>query len=335
MVNRWLRVAILILLLVFPLALMASRETTAGQTPDIAQEFTPDFLNPERTPEPTPFPTATPVLPPDVLLLLTVRDDLELLAEEMLAARLGPGMRPEGWNGRVTAFDPQLALLVRLDLELLATTLINAEQRPCGGWYGCWFYTVNSTPFAIARDARHDLELLAWTFMREQRPVGWVGGDPLLKCDRATQTLVSILERGGLYRVDVAANDPEFCRNVAINVTRYVETEILANAAVDRIFSEQIPLLSRFQVTTNIAVAFLDSAATRRVGVIPRGTPLFVRARSYADFSKMMLVAGDNFEVYIEWDQTNITPEIFRALPDARGFEQRTFCTAAWCSRNN
>lgn len=344
MVGRWLRILVLLILIVFPLALAVGSDqfSQTGQREqiEIAQEVTQDFtfipFDPENTPEPTPFPSATPVIPPDVLLLLTARDDLELLADQLLTPTLGAGVRPEGWHGRVSPYDPQIALLTRLDLETLATTVINAQQRPCGGWYGCWFGTVGSTPYAVARDVRHDLELLAWTLMRNQRPIGWTGGDPVLKCDRASQTLVNVLERGGLYRVDVDANDPEFCKNVTLGVSRFVETEILANAQIDRIFSEEIPLLSRYEVTTNIAVAFLDSAATRRVGVIPRGTPILVRARSYRDFSKMVLVAGDGFEVYIEYTNTNLPDEIFRALPNAETFQNNTGCLdAAWCNRNN
>lgn len=327
--RRWLRALILIILIVFPVALSMSRDSS-GQIDVagvIAQEGT---IDPERTPEPTAFPSPTPIIPPDVLLLLAARDDLEVLAN----AQLGVDARPAGWYGRLNNQDPQIALLTRLDLETLATALINADDRPSSGLYGPWFGTVASTPYSIARDVRHDLELLAWALYGEQRPEGWTGGDPLLRCDRATQALEGLLRRGGLYRLDVEANDPQFCIKLSTNVSKLVETDILASADIGRVFTNDIPILSQYEVTTDFAVAFLDSAARLRVGVLPQGTLIQLRSRSTVEFSKMMVVYGPNFEVFIEYGQTNVPQEIFRSLPSAQSLTESTYCLADWCTTN-
>lgn len=327
--NRWLRALILIILIVFPMALSLSRDSS-GQIDVarvIAQEGT---IDPENTPEPTPFPSPTPIIPPDVLILLAVRADLEVLAD----AQLGVGNRPAGWYGPLNNQDPQIALLTRLDLETLATALINPEDRPSSGIYGPWFGTVASTPYAIARDVRHDLELLAWRYYGETRPPGWTGSDPLLRCDRSTQALEGLLDRGGLYRIEVEANDPKFCTKVSEEVSKLVETQLLSNTEIGRVFTNDIPILSQYEVNTTFAVAFLDSAAQRRVGVIPAGTLVQLRSRSTVEFSKMMVVYGPNFEVYIEYTQTNVPAEIFRSLPSAQTLTESTYCLADWCSAN-
>lgn len=278
-------------------------------------------IDPERTPEPTPVPTATPQLTDDVQLLLRARADLELLAD----AQLG-GARPEGWTGADDQFDPQLALLTRLDLETLYAALVDPELRPAN-----WIGAVGSTPFAVARDIRHDLELMADLFYGPTtRPTGWYGGDPLFKCNRATQVLVQLLQRGGLFTVETNPNDPDFCYKVEIAATRFVETEVLANER-DGIFSPELALVSENRITTDFAVAWLDSAARIRVGVVPKDTPVRVIGRSYAAFSNMMLVEGQDFQVYVEYTNTTVTADQFRALPNVATLNIAPVCFADWC----
>src|SRR5689334_24388084 len=96
----------------------------------------------------------------DLPILISARSDLQLLAINTLGNNL-----PAGWNDSLDINDPQLPLLIRLDLELLAGALLGADKRPPG-----WFGTVLSTPYAIARDIRHDLELLADTVSPGPRP---------------------------------------------------------------------------------------------------------------------------------------------------------------------
>ena len=141
----------------------------------------------------------------------------------------------------------------------------------------------------MARDVRPDLELMADLFFGPvERPAAGNGGDPLFRCNRATQVLVQLLQRGGLFTMsDISANDPDFCHQVEISATRYTELEILANAQRG-IFSPEIALVSENTITSDFAVAWLDSRARVRVGVVPNSLPFKVIGRSYADFSNMM-----------------------------------------------
>lgn len=334
---RLLRILTVGLLVLLPLVVMVSQQDQAAAGDAINPEqgvgfltLTPTLIpsmtytiDPENTPEPTPFPTAAPQLTADVLLVVDVRRDLELFADD----QFGPGVRPLGWNLAVSQYDPQIVALTRGDLELMATALINADSRP-SGWTGAF----PSTPYAIARDTRHDLELLAdRLYGKTRRPTGWIGGDPLLSCNRSTQTLVNLLERGGIYRLQLEPNNPDFCRDAELDVSKFVETQILANAQIGNLFNDQVALLSSHQITTNIAVGFLDSRATRQVGTIPNGTPIQVIARSTVQFSKMMLVSGTDFQLFVEYTNTSVTEQQFRALPNFESLEISPYCFTDWC----
>lgn len=289
--------------------------------------FVTPIFGPEVTAEPTVAPTLAPtmtptqVIPEDAQLLVRARADLEILASAQMGAT-----RPEGWSGISDPYAPDLALLTRLDLEILYGSLVDATARPA-----TWIGAVGSTPVAIARDIRHDLELMADLFFGPlTRPTGWYGGDPLFRCNRATQVLVQLLQRGGLFTVDANPNDPNFCYNVEIAATRYTEVEILGNAQRG-IFSPEIALVSDQQITTDFAVAWLDSSARIRVGIIPNGQPIRVIGRSYADFSNMMLVSGTDYQVFVEYNNTTVTADQFRSLPNVATLDIAPTCFAEWC----
>ncbi len=298
----------------------------ATVTAQAAGFTTPTPFDPEFTaPPPTSVPTftPTPVIAPEARILLDVRSDLELLADE----QVGVAARPEGWSGSNDPTDPQLGLLTRLDLELLYGGLVDVATRPAG-----WFGAVGSTPLAIARDTRHDIELMADLFYGPgTRPAGWRSADPLFKCNRATQTLIALLQRGGLFTLEVDANDPNFCYNAEVAATRFTETRILASNLENGLFNSSLTVLSEYQIDTEIAIAFLDPSATLKVGIIPRGTPIQVIARSYADYSNMILVSGANFQVFIEYQNTTLTDDQFRGLPNLSGFSPAPTCLADWC----
>ncbi|MCS7071818.1 MAG: hypothetical protein NZM00_09960, partial [Anaerolinea sp.] len=178
--------------------------------------------------EPTPLPLsleAAEALP----TVLAARADLELLADQAF----GRGSRPPGWSGSLNASDPQLPLLVRLDLENMAGQLFSPDERPAG-----WFGIVVSSPRAVARDLRHDLELLADRVMGTStlRPAGWRGDDPIMRCGRAAQALVSLLGRSG-FTVNLDFDQPGACDQLEVEVSRFVETTIITPPAAPQVGS--------------------------------------------------------------------------------------------------
>ena len=289
----------------------------------------------------TPLPPDQPTLPPQptaeptvsalgveqieaVPSLISARNDLELLA----TAAIGSAQRPVGWSGTIDVNDPQLPLWIRLDLETLAGAVMGAENRPVG-----WFGVVPSIPLAVARDIRHDIEILADVVIGAQgiRPAGWLGDDPLMRCNRATQSLFTLLnDRGIDFEIDFT--QPDYCRAAEDAASRFVERQVL-----------QPPMLSgnaaaqqgRFPMVADspFVVAFLDRLARQKIGVLPVGTGFQPVSRSYVDFSNMVLVRGDNFQVFVDYTTTPMSAEEFLSLPDVGSGSGGTFCDADWCGR--
>jgi hypothetical protein len=245
------------------------------------------------------------------LILTKARTDLDLLAFTQLG-----NDRPQGWSGISDLDNPQLAILIRLDLEILANTLLG---QPPSGWFG----VVNSTPYAIARDIRHDLDLLAEIV---GQPVGWIGDAPIMQCSRATQTLVDVMEAAGVFVLTADPNADDFCRQAEIEASRFAEINLLAGPVAGA-----NPLTGPATINSDFAVGFLDRGASQRVGVIPRDTSLTPVGRSPAQFSNMMLVTGDNFAVFVDYQFTTFTREEYNELPSVDGIEITPFCGADWC----
>lgn len=263
-------------------------------------------------------------------LLIQARSDLELLANDRLGA-----VRPPLWSGSQDIYNPELARLLRLDLELLAGTLLAPEQRPPG-----WFGPVRGTSLVFARDIRHDLELLADTVIQPNvRPGGWVGGDPLLRCDRAVQSLVSLLERSG-FILPLNASTPDFCAQAELQAAQFAE----ANPAVT--FPSAAPAQTSgaaaasgapvappgsARITGELALGFLNRYATEHIGLIPVGTIFTPVARSFTEFSRMMLIRGEGFELFIDHRDSTVTDAEFAGLPDVNGVSVNTLCEVEWC----
>ncbi|MDZ4670183.1 MAG: hypothetical protein SH821_04890 [Phototrophicales bacterium] len=282
---------------------------------------TPVEITPEAPIDPI---TQPPVQPSETTLLLAARSDLENLVNATRA-----GVRPDGWTGAIDISDPNLALLIRLDLELLAGALVGANFRPDG-----WFGVIASTNFAIARDIRHDLELLAETILGATRPTGWVGSEPLLRCDRTTQALVRLLELNGVFALQADRTAPDFCARAAREASVFVEVNYLATgtAVGERISPNVVGATGGETVNSNFAVGFFDTSAIGRAGVIPNGTTVRPLARSYTQFSNMMLIGGNGFVVFIDYLFTTVTDDMFEALPNVTTIEYSVSCAADWCS---
>ncbi|MCB9450479.1 MAG: hypothetical protein H6672_03520 [Anaerolineaceae bacterium] len=298
--------------------------------PLLAQEAPIPAATEEATPTEVEVSPTAPVSS-DIPLLINARTDLELLANGVM----GTG-RPLGWSGGLDINDPQLALLIRLDLELLAGQVLGMNERPAG-----WFGAVPSTPEAIARDIRHDLELLADTVNSlGVRPPGWAGADALMRCSRGVQTLVNLLERGGVFALNVDVNAPDFCQRAEVQASVFAETNLLrlpqtssatSAAGLSTGQGGAIVQPGQIQVSTGYTVAFLNRYGTEQVGVIPLNTRLTPIARSFAEFSRMTLVEGDGFRVFVDYRTTSLADVDFAVLPDINDMSVETFCEAEWC----
>ena len=306
-----------------PIDIVPTAPVGATATPDPA-------LTPGATLAVTPSP-APALGGPELSVLVTAQSDMELLANATLGLT-----RPLGWSGSTDITNAQLPLLVRLDLELLAGSLLGASTRPPG-----WFGAVGSSQFAIARDIRHDLELLADTAVSPNvRPPGWVGDDPLMRCPRGTQSLVNLLERGGSFLLVADPNSADFCAQAEYQASQFTEDLLSRGGSVPNNLpsadEEDVSGLPGFTVTARPfeALAFLDRAATQRVGFIPSDIQFLAVARSYTEFSRMALVRGEGFEVYVDYTATSLTPQDFESLPDVNTGVVAAACTAEWCENN-
>lgn len=272
-------------------------------------------------------------IPADALeVLVRARSDLELLATNQLG-----GVRPAEWNASLDVSNPQLAVLIRLDLELLAAYLVSLDTRPDG-----WFGAIPGTAFSIARDIRHDLELLADTVIAtNQRPAEWAGDDPLMRCDRSTQNLIVLLERSGMYSPITSPERVDYCDAVAVEINQYVETNYpnglptqpqTGIPGADPMAAATMPTAAdTYFADGSSAIAFLDRYATQRVGTIPADEPLQVLARSYTQFSRMILVQGADFLVFVDYRTTSLPQAVFDDLPDINTGVYDTVCDADWC----
>jgi hypothetical protein len=308
---------------------VATEEAQAPSAPIPTQEILqptaplPTAVAPEAVAPAEPTVPPAPVINEGTTILINARSDVELLANDRLGTQ-----RPAGWSGSIDVNDPQLAILIRLDLEVLAGELLGADVRPPG-----WFGAVPSTAFAIARDIRHDLELLADTTLQPNvRPPGWAGDKPIYRCDRATQTLVNVLERGGVFQLALDPLAPDYCQRAAVEASRFAEANLLSNPAPGSApGSASAPAAGSVAVNNNFTAAFLDLNARQRVGLIPNGETFTPVARSANPFSNMMLVRGNGFEVYVDYATTSVTTEEFQALPTVETVPPNPACTAAWC----
>ena len=336
--RRPLLLLVCVLLFALPLAALAQDGpiivTPIFVTPGGSALVTPDPALPQPTAViVTAVPPATSTPLPAVIndalpVLISARSDLELLASSQMNAE-----RPLGWTGSLDIGDPQLGLLIRLDLELLAGQTVGLDARPIG-----WFGAVGGTPYTIARDIRHDLELLADTLVSPGvRPPGWSGSDPLLRCGRATQSLVRLIERGG-YLTQADPNSPNFCAQAELEASGYVEANLLAElpAPPPPVAGVVSGALTGLTGTTRAnlrgVAVFRDRNARQRIGVLPRGVAFAAVARSTAPFSNMMLVRGEGFEVFIDYTFTTFGLAEFESLPDVAGVtDVLPQCTAEWC----
>lgn len=320
---------LIVLLVSLPATLTAQNDPLTTEEPPAQATVAAPVVQPEALPtalDATPQPVS-PLDPEALPVLLNVRTDLELLANQLLN-----GARPEGWSGSLDINNPQLPILIRLDLELLTGSVLGASDRPEG-----WFGAVSSSTFAIARDIRHDLELLADTFNSPGiRPLGWAGSDPVMRCSRAVQTLINLIERSSSFQLTANPAASDFCQQAEIQASQYAEVNLLGSG-VAGLPTEggSVGIPGTVRVQGEFAVAFLTRFGTQAVGTIPLGEVVTPVARSYTQFSKMVLVRGSGFEVFVDYRDTTLTDAQFVALDDIDAISVNPNCGAGWCKAPN
>lgn len=149
-----------------------------------------------------------------------VRADIELMADEAF----GVGIRPETWTGNT---DPETGNYIAdlfYDNEQLADRVFGMGVRPDD-----WFGASSPTPSLIVRNIRHDLELTASEFYgsRTARPVGWIGAPAIVRCDRALQNIVLILDRDYNIQPETVEAVLDYCTVVKAEVEDRIFGELL------------------------------------------------------------------------------------------------------------
>lgn len=325
---------------------------TAVPTPTV-ENVTQPTVAPTVQPVQQTSPTEAPTLPPESVeatvvpptdippvpalpgsdqtgqVLLPARNDIEILANNTI----GTAIRPPGWNGTFDVNDPQMALKARLDLELLAQELVGA--RPAG-----WFGVQPTSAYATARDIRHDLELLADAVIAPNvRPPNWMGDNPIMRCSRATQAMALLLESRGLLTMPTSSpGSATFCADLETEVSVFAEVALLDGTILSQPERPAPDANSQVEnpnepvsIITPGALAFYDRSATRLAGAVPLNTSVVPVARSYSDFSRMTLVRGEGFEVFVDFQDTTLDTLTYEALGDINAISFSPACIVAWC----
>ncbi len=258
-------------------------------------------------------------------LVLAVRGDLERLRDE----KLGLNVLPEGWLNNKDINSPTLANDIFSDLALLADTLLGTDRRP-PGWLGAFSA---SAPIAY-RNLRYDLELLTdFTLGEGVRPRGWQGVDPLSQCPPMTQNLVLLVQRNFVFDMPDASgssNSEAFCAQVRLAANLAAENpKRLEEAGTGEETEEEKD--TRYMAESQIAFSYLDPAATKFMGEMPKGTKFRAWYRNFGG-SNMMFVSGENFALFIDRRWTTMSEEVFRTLPTLEGVRPLAFCDASWCN---
>lgn len=256
------------------------------------------------------------------MILNNLRSDLESFATQQLG-----GTRPIGWSGETNLSNPEFVMLLRLDLEFLAGDLLGSDVRP-GGWMG----PVAGTTMSIAFDVRKDLELLVKTINLGQPIAGWIGASPLASCSRLTVMLVEYLISNTNYSLNVDPTVSDFCLAVENDTTRYLgDHPDIARPGEEKPQEPVQSIITHF-VQGDFSLLFSDRSGSGKLGLIPKLTPFVPVARSYAEYSNMMLVRGEGFEGLVEYPFTSINRQEFQQLPNIDDFTISPYCTAYWCS---
>lgn len=152
------------------------------------------------------------------LFLKTTRDDLELLATEVL----GPEVRPEFWTNNTNVELQSFAADLWFDNELLADEVFGVGLRPAD-----WFGATTRDPSLLGRNVRHDLELTADQVRGDAtRPDGWIGAGRIFRCTRSIQNLTRLADSIYNIQSEVPQSVVDFCNLVRIDIEDRLTAEI-------------------------------------------------------------------------------------------------------------
>jgi hypothetical protein len=253
-------------------------------------------------------------------LILTVRGDLERLADEAL----GVNVRPQGWLDNTDVQSESFYPDLEADLNRLADIILQ-NRRP-----EAWEPMSSFSEASQLRTLRFNLELLADIHLGfARRPNNWQGESELFRCEPALQNLVILTQRAYQYEIpQTDAEGPAYCAQINVSVNFAVENpptreEQIAYEATIQAFD--------FNAESQNAFSYLDLAAIEYMGVMPWGTKFRAWYRNFGE-STMMFVSGPDFAVYIDRRWTTLSEDTFAGLPTLEGRVPLTFCDAEWCN---
>lgn len=147
--------------------------------------------------------------------------------------------------------------------------------------------------------------------------------DPNAACGRTLANFVRLLVVSHKFQPQANPAAPDYCANLEKEANTFTEATLLG----------KLSTLAEVGGESRDAFAFMDFAARKFVGVMPKGTPFTAVARNALPGSKMMLVKGEGFTVYVDYTFTDITEDSFSTLPDYRDYDKpfAPFCKLDWC----
>jgi hypothetical protein len=150
-------------------------------------------------------------LAPDQVPLFDTRVDLEITADAVFGVE-----RPAGWTGNINVNTLGFVIDLWVDNEILADSIFGAGVRP-SGWLGAGVGTPST--LTLARNVRQDLELSADAFFGAGvRPPEWRGAPPIVRCGRALQNTLIMLDRFYGIRSTTPESALDYCRAVLIEI---------------------------------------------------------------------------------------------------------------------
>ncbi|MCS6870698.1 MAG: hypothetical protein RML95_02605 [Anaerolineae bacterium] len=151
--------------------------------------------------------------------------------------------------------------------------------------------------------------------------------NPAEKCGRTLANLYRLTQSDYLltqvrFKPVAKPTDANYCQALERELNLYLERVIFAEEVAEFV-----------EGRSENAFAFLDLAAQRYVGTMPRGTLFRALARNRLPGSRMMFVKGENFSVFVDYTFTTLSREEFESLVGFQDYDGdiTPLCAASWC----